>query len=190
MAMRSALAAAGMEPPAFSDEIATFTVTFPNHTLLDAETIEWLGELDTAGLSRGQLTVLALMRRGQPLTNQSFRAATGISDSRVATAQLQDLRRRGLVQQDGDRGASTYQISAAVIRPSAHDRDVVLTPMLRVVLESVDETPRHRNELARRAGLTELQVTPALRKLRGAGLVEMIGKPRSRNAMWSRTEQP
>ena len=190
MAMRSALAAAGMEPPAFSDEIATFTVTFPNHTLLDAETIEWLGELDTAGLSRGQLTALALMRRGQPLTNQSFRAATGISDSRVATAQLQDLRRRGLVQHDGDRGASTYQISAAVIWPSAHDRDVVLTPMLRVVLESVDETPRHRNELARRAGLTELQVTPALRKLRDAGLVEMTGKPRSRNAMWSRTEQP
>jgi len=37
--MRRAMADAGMEPPVFSDNVSTFEVTFPNHPLLDQDTL-------------------------------------------------------------------------------------------------------------------------------------------------------
>lgn len=43
--MRRALADAGMEPPDFRDNIATFEVVLPNHTLLDHDTLDWLATL-------------------------------------------------------------------------------------------------------------------------------------------------
>jgi hypothetical protein len=84
--MRAVLTEAGMEPPAFDDRVATFTVTFPNHALLDEATQSWLGGLDVAGLSRAQLTALARARRGEILTNVGYRVVTGVADSRAATA--------------------------------------------------------------------------------------------------------
>jgi ATP-dependent DNA helicase RecG len=38
-AMLAALRQAGMSPPHFADRIATFQITFPNHTLLDTDTL-------------------------------------------------------------------------------------------------------------------------------------------------------
>jgi len=46
---------------------------------------------------------LALLKHGEALDNAKYRAATGISNSRAATAELQDLVARELVEQQGDR---------------------------------------------------------------------------------------
>jgi hypothetical protein len=43
--MRRVMVKAGMEQPRFTDAIATFQAEFPNHTILDQETIDWLGSI-------------------------------------------------------------------------------------------------------------------------------------------------
>jgi ATP-dependent DNA helicase RecG len=109
--MRSELARAGMSPPEFRDKVTAFEVAMPNHTLFDEETVKWLGSIGREGLRDTQRTALALMRHGEILDNARYRAATGISDSRVATSELQDLRARELVDQQGDRGHAKYVLS-------------------------------------------------------------------------------
>ncbi|MFI5935087.1 ATP-binding protein [Actinoplanes sp. NPDC051494] len=109
--MRHELARAGMSPPKFHDRVTSFEVTMPNHTLLDEETVRWLGAIGRDGLKDSQRTALALMRQNELLDNAKYRAATGISDSRTATAELQDLVARELVDQTGTRGGARYSLS-------------------------------------------------------------------------------
>jgi ATP-dependent DNA helicase RecG len=83
----------------------------PNHTLFDEATVRWLGTIGREGLKDTQRTALALMRRNEVLDNAKYRAATGISDSRIATTELQDLVARELVDQTGTRGGARYTLS-------------------------------------------------------------------------------
>ncbi|WP_202868397.1 ATP-binding protein [Kribbella sindirgiensis] len=110
-AMLAALRHAGMGPPRFKDTTTAFEVLLPNHTLLDDETVAWLQLLGRDGLRDSQRTALALMRRGDVMDNARYRAATGITDSRVATFELQDLVARELVTQTGTRGGARYTLS-------------------------------------------------------------------------------
>ncbi|HSX67044.1 ATP-binding protein [Nocardioides sp.] len=110
-AMLAALRHAGMSPPRFKDTTTAFEVLLPNHTLLDDETVAWLQLLGLEGLRDTQSTALALMRRGDVLDNASYRAATGITDSRVATFELQDLVARELVTQTGTHSGARYTLS-------------------------------------------------------------------------------
>lgn len=107
----AALRGAGMSPPNFRDRITSFEVDFPNHTLLDEETLTWLRQLGREQLRESQGTALAIMRRGEIMDNTRYRAATGITDSRVATFELQDLVARELVTQSGTRGGARYSLS-------------------------------------------------------------------------------
>lgn len=189
--VRATLSNAGMEPPHFEDNIATFTVTIPNHALLDEPTISWLSTLDVGGLTRGQLTALALTRRGEVLTNVSYRRATGVADSRTATVQLRELRDRGLLVQQGERGQSTYSLASPsgkmwprqVAIPEVADE--ITPPTHRdAVLATLSAEPISRHEIVDRTGLTEVQVRNALGRLRRAGLAEIVGPTRSKNASW------
>lgn len=108
-AMIGALRSAGMGLPQFKDRISSFTVTFPNHTLMSDEVVSWLTDLEEDGLTDSQCTALALMWQGQELDNQTYRSATRI-DSRLATSELQNLVARNLVVQDGARRWSTYRL--------------------------------------------------------------------------------
>lgn len=198
--MRLALSQAGMEPPRFDDGISTFTVTIPNHALIDESAAEWLSSLDVAGLNRSQLTALAHLRRGETLTNVRYREATGVVDSRAATSDLQELRRRGLVEQHGDRGATEYRLGASATPmvvaepPPADDEGPegrVATPMQATVLAALSwSQPRSKQEIADVTGLAGSQVLPVLRVLRDRGLVRMVGRPRSHNAAWLRVADP
>ncbi|MFI6065283.1 ATP-binding protein [Micromonospora sp. NPDC051227] len=109
--MRNELARAGMSPPQFHDKVTSFEVIMPNHTLFDEATVRWLGTIGREGLKDTQRTALALMRRNEVLDNAKYRAATGISDSRIATTELQDLVARELVDQTGTRGGARYTLS-------------------------------------------------------------------------------
>jgi ATP-dependent DNA helicase RecG len=109
--MRTELVRAGMSPPEFLDKVTSFTLLMPNHTLVDEKTVEWLSRIGKDGLKDTQCTALALLRSGQTLDNTRYRAATGISDSRVATAELQDLVARELVDQSGTRRGARYSLS-------------------------------------------------------------------------------
>ncbi|MHB1074028.1 MAG: ATP-binding protein [Gemmatimonadaceae bacterium] len=101
-AMIQALRSAEMSPPKFEDRIGTFRVTFPRESLVDSDTLAWLSGLgrQSEGISRNQRIALALMRSGDPMTNERFRQATG-ADSRDATRELGELVSRGLVEMRG-----------------------------------------------------------------------------------------
>ncbi len=120
---------AGMAPPRFRDEISTFTVEFPKHTLLDADTLTWLNGLTLDRLADQQRIALAMARRGDHLDNTSYRQATGIGDSRVATRHLVQLVERSLLNMHGTRRWATYSLgegaTAPVITPGDAISDVI-----------------------------------------------------------------
>jgi ATP-dependent DNA helicase RecG len=100
---------AGMGPPQFENYISTFRATFPNHTLLDEETLRWLARVGGLEMTDSQRMGLALARRGDLLTNDSYRRFTNV-DSRVATRELRDLVRQGILEQIGSHRWTTYRI--------------------------------------------------------------------------------
>lgn len=186
------LGEAGMERPQFTDSIATFTVEFPNHTLLDEEAIAWLTALSAPPLTRSQMTALAMMRNGAVLTNSGYRTSTGVRDSRIATRELRELVDAGIVEQAGTRGSATYQLVSPGVR-SAKDVDTPataeegLSANEAAILAAVADGPRLRAELESRTGMTKAQVNHALRALRRRGRIAMIGSPRARNTRWAAT---
>jgi ATP-dependent DNA helicase RecG len=189
--MRTALTEAGMEPPTFIDDIGIFQAEFPNHALLDQDALDWLGTLDGRPLTRAQMTALVLMRNGNQLTNNSFRSATGVQDSRAAYKELKELVDRGIIDQFGTRGSTYYDLATETsvdddILDSGEelDEDRNLTEFQRQVYVALSDGPSSRREIAARTGLEAQQVIQILLALRRKRLVAMIGQPRSKNALW------
>ncbi|MEV4704643.1 ATP-binding protein [Actinoplanes sp. NPDC049316] len=191
--MLVALTEAGMEPPGFVDDVSTFTAEFPNHTLLDEEALQWLSTLSDGPLTRSQMTALAMMRNGAVLNNSSYRASTGVHDSRAASRELRDLVDRGVIEQIGTRGAAVYRlVGSGVEETELLDRSdfgnpahqVNLTEIEREVLAAVRHGMTSRAEVESATGLAHQPVIRALQRLRDIGLVHMQGKPRSRTTKW------
>jgi ATP-dependent DNA helicase RecG len=192
--MRSALTEAGMEAPKFIDDIGIFQAEFPNHTLVDQEAVEWLSALGGGPFTRSQMTALVLMRNGNQLTNNSFRAATGVQDSRTAYKELKELVDRGLADQFGTRGSTYYELSAGASDDDTYEEDAdeddadrdskPLTGLQGQVYHALSKGPASRSEVIKRTGLDANQVLQVLRALRRKKLVVMVGQPRSKNARW------
>jgi ATP-dependent DNA helicase RecG len=186
-AMLNALLAAGMSPPQFEDRISYFSVTFPNHTLLSEETVRWITTLGEQGLTDSQCVALAMLRDEEVLDNRAYRTSTGV-DSRVATAELQDLVARELATQTGTRRWAQYRLASRlslsdVASSSRADRRPVL-------IAALGDRTLSRAELAARTGLNDQTVRRWLTILRNEGAVELAGSnPRSRAARYRRTRQ-
>jgi ATP-dependent DNA helicase RecG len=179
-----------MEPPRFSDDISSFTVEFPNHTLLDEATLSWLTSLGTAPLTRAQMTALAMMRSGAVVNNSSYRASTGVQDSRTATRELKELVDAGVIEQSGTRGTATYQLAAAY---RAGDTGMTQTEAFTYplsaneakILDLLDGVELSRAEIIHECRLTRDQVLYALQSLRKKKRVTITGPQRSRSARWT-----
>jgi len=183
--MLDALLAARMSPPQFEDRISSFTVTFPNHTLLSEETVGWLASLDQHGLTDSQCVALALLREEGSLDNRAYRTATGV-DSRVATAELQELVARELAIQAGTRRWAQYRLSPLLNeqpnRPSSR------TDRRPAILAALGRQTLSRSDLSARTGLNDATVRHWLTILRNEGTIELVGtSPRSKNARYRRT---
>ncbi|GLW31406.1 dihydroorotate dehydrogenase [Actinoplanes regularis] len=181
--MLVALGEAGMEPPRFTDDISAFTVEFPNHTLLDEDALAWLASLDLPPMSRSQMTALVMMRNGAVLTNSSYRASTGVRDSRTATRELKELVDAGVVEQAGTRGSTTYQVAGSAM-VAVEDAGPRLTGNEERIMAALRVEPQSRAGIEAATGLTRDQVQHGLQTLRQKGLVVLVGKPRSRTALW------
>jgi ATP-dependent DNA helicase RecG len=184
--MLDSLLSAGMSPPRFEDRISSFSVTFPNHTLLGEETVRWIAELGENGLSDSQCVALAMLREAEALDNRAYRDATGV-DSRVATAELQDLVARELVVQIGTRRWARYQLAPRISGQSPHlsraDRRSAL-------LAAFGDETLARADLAARTGLNDQTVRRWLAIMRREGTVELVGDtPRSIHVRYRRTRQ-
>ena len=113
--MTSALRQARMSPPDFRDRIGSFTVTFPNHTLLGDDAVAWINSLGEVGLNDNQCFALAVLRDGTTMDDETYRRVAGV-DSQVARSELRDLVSRGLVTQVGSNRWTRFQLSTAPIR--------------------------------------------------------------------------
>lgn len=189
-AMINALREARMNLPKFEDRISSFTVTFPNHTLMSDEVVAWLSSLDEQGLTDKQMVGLAMLKQGDELDNLTYRSVTGV-DSRQATAELQNLVARELVIQEGTRRWAKYRLhprlmslegtSASLRRRSPADRR-------QEILEAMGEDVVSRAELVARTGLSDQIVIRWLRTLRDEGRVEIPdgGRPQSKHTKYRR----
>lgn len=171
--MINALRLARMSLPEFKSRVSTFSVTFPNHTLLGDKTIEWINSLGEHGLSESQCVGLAILRDGGYLDNQSYRTETRV-DSRVATQELGDLIARELVVQTGNRRWARYRLAPALVPGSTTTTGSAQrrADRRREILDALTTGERSRLELATATGLTDQTVSRWLRILRSEGLVE------------------
>jgi ATP-dependent DNA helicase RecG len=185
--MVDSLLTAGMSPPRFEDRISSFIVTFPNHTLLSEETVRWITALGEHGLTDTQCVALAILREEEVLDNRVYRTSTGV-DSRVATAELQDLVARELVNQTGTRRWAQYRLSPRLgLRTSGTAARANRRPTL---LAALGEEILSRAELATRTGLNDQTVRRWLTIMRDEGSVELVGtSPRSTSARYRRARQ-
>lgn len=172
-AMLAALRQAGMGPPQFSDRISTFQVAFPNHTLLDAETLQWLEGTGGIDLTDSQRFGLAMLRRGEEMTNSSYRQISAL-DSRVATRELRDLVQRGLITQDGTGRWTSYRLATASPgagnQPERRRRFDRRGDIVRLLRERKLMT---RAEIARQLAISNETAGRWLSKLRADGVVEL-----------------
>jgi len=183
--MIRSLRAASMHPPTFHDKIATFAVVFPNHSLLSADVVAWIHSLNERGLTDSQCLGLAMMRDGEFLDNRTYRNATGV-DSRVATLELQDLVRRGLVAQEGIKRWASYGLLPTALSPTQPRQRA---DRRRDILAALGDAELSRAEIGDHTGLGDAAVRRWLRIMQEQNLIERIGPARSPNVRYRRRKQ-
>jgi ATP-dependent DNA helicase RecG len=176
--MMRAVRQAQMSPPEFEDRRTYFRVIFGNDTMLDDATVEWLNQFRALDLNENQRMALAYTLHQQEISNGVFCRLTG-ADSREATTELQDLVRRGLLQQIGTRRWTTYCLSSQAAQTPEEEQVAAigrrLTPVDR--RERICGLIAERGSISARSIGTELGIPRAtvnydLRNLIDAGRVE------------------
>ena len=166
-----------MSPPEFEDHRTYFRVILSNDTMLDDATVEWLNQFQSLDLNENQRLALAYTLHQQEITNGIYCRLTG-ADSRVATTELQDLVRRGLLQQLGTRRWTTYSLSAEAAKtPEAEQPKTVRRLAAVERQERIYQLIAERGQAAARTIVEALGIPPAtvrydLRKLVEAGRIE------------------
>lgn len=177
-AMLASLRDAGMSPPEFKDAVATFSVTFPNHTLFDRETMQWLADIGADDLSDNQRVGLALLRNGQGLSNEVYRKFNHI-DSRVATRELRELVQRDLIRPVSSGRWTTYRLTGGTEGQAEQEIDFpgetreVLSEKARAILGLLEgEEELSSAEIADALDFAGSTTRYWLKRLREWGLVE------------------
>lgn len=162
-------------------------MAFPNHTLLSEETVRWITALGERGLTDSQCVALAILREEEVLDNRAYRTATGV-DSRVATAELQNLVARELITQTGTRRWAQYRLSPRL--GSRTSGTAARANRRAALLAALGEETLSRAELATRTGLNDQTVRRWLTIMRDEGSVELVGtSPRSTSTRYRHARQ-
>lgn len=185
--MIGALRRARMSSPEFRDRIGSFTVTFPNHTLLGDDVVAWIDALGEEGLSDGQCVALATLRDGGTIDNRTYRRIAGV-DSQVARNELRDLVGRGLVEQVGSHRWTRYRLDDRRTGGAAGSGRSQRADRRAQILSALDGGPLSRSGLEQVTGLTRSSVRNWLQVLRAEGLVAPTERAvRSPNVLYRRT---
>jgi ATP-dependent DNA helicase RecG len=149
-------------PPEFKDGRTYFQVVLSNDTMLDDATVEWLNQFQSLDLNENQRLALAYTLHQQEITNGIYCRLTG-ADSRVATAELQDLVRRDLLQRSGDRRWTTYSLSPQAANTPEEEQPVIAGSRLSALerQERIVQLIVGRSSISARTISTELAIPRA-----------------------------
>ena len=179
--MIQSLRKAGMEPPSFRDQRTSFRVICFNTTLFDAQTIKWFATLAGNDLSERQRYSLAFVRHRGVLGNLDY-CRINDCDSRLATRELTDLVRLGLLKQEGSRRWTRYTlppIPAPAQRKSPKgDRRKIIIDFIAAGKEVA------RNDIQRGLHMPAVTVLYWLRRLIHENTIERTTSAQSRNARY------
>ncbi|WLT30084.1 ATP-binding protein [Geothrix sp. PMB-07] len=108
--MQRLMAGAGLGPPAFESDRENnfFLSTFWLHNLLDEQTIAWLGNFKSFGLSPEETQAIIHARESGAIDNATFRTIA-LLDTLSASSRLRRLRDIGLLASQA-KGAATYYV--------------------------------------------------------------------------------
>ena len=173
--MFEAMEREGLYPPEFSLAADIFTVTLKNTPIYGMDTIRWLGQYESHGLSGNQKRLLAYAKEhGNRFTSHVYQQLVGI-DIYAASRDIKDLIRRGIVRLPQKRGR-VYEVlptepSAGAEMPPDY---AAIEPLLRqsgyVTTATVRET----------LGISPRQARHTVARLVKAGLLRPVGALRTR----------
>jgi ATP-dependent DNA helicase RecG len=179
--MTRAMRDAQMSPPEFVDRRTTFRVVFPNDTMLDDVTVEWLNRFAHQDLTENQRLALAYTLHQEEINNRAFCLLTG-ADSRDATTDLHDLVSKDLLKQEGSHRWTTYRLTPAASQTSAEEEQHVSARVGRRVVaaerqQRILRLVASKGTISARSIVEELGIPRAtvnydLRKLTESGRVE------------------
>ena len=164
-----------LEPPMFSANDSSVTVTLYNRSVIDVEEQLWLQALEGVDLAADERRLLVEVRRaGGSIAPRQVREAMPGTDPRELLARAQA---KGLLARIGKRGGSRYALTNFIV-PLAGGSVTTHAQML------LDEI-RRRGSLSTPEGVKLIGIAPGavravLNKLEQAGLVRAEGKTRAR----------
>ena len=164
-----------LEPPVFSANDSSVTVTLYNRSVIDVEEQLWLLALEGVHLTADERRLLVEVRRaGGSIAPRQVREAMPGTDTRELLARTQA---KGLLARIGKRGGSRYALANFIV-PLAGGSVTTHAQML------LDEI-RRRGSLSTPEGVKLIGIAPGavravLNKLKQAGLIRAEGKTRGR----------
>ena len=164
-----------LEPPVFSANDSSVTVTLYNRSVVDVEEQLWLQALEGVHPTADERRLLVEVRRaGGTIAPRQVREAMPGTDTRELLARAQA---KGLLARTGTRGGSRYTLADFII-PLAGGS---VTTHAQVLLDEI----RRRGSLSTPEGVKLIGIAPGavravLNKLAQAGLIRAEGKTRGR----------
>lgn len=195
-ATRRAMREAFLPEPFFQDRVIGFTAILTSSALISQSDAEWVSSLPgSVEYTVAQRHALVAMRNGTELTNAMYREEFPM-DSVQARNELRQLVTYGLVETVGQGRGTTYRLighdATVEEKPTSGSVHGYLsmeekTNIILSALEGQSKSLRKR-EIIDHTGLSEGQVTPALKKLRETGQVQLTNEiPTARGQRYRRT---
>jgi predicted HTH transcriptional regulator len=163
----------GLHPPEFRLEGGRFVVTLRSTPVYRPETMRWLQRFEGKGLSRNQIRLLAYAHeRGNQFTSRAYQKLVGV-DPYIASKDIQDLIRKGIVRRNQSRGRVYTIITESDAPVTEKPPELVsIEPILR-------ERGFVKNEDIRRVlGISRLRAFRLLQSLTERGFLKREGKGR------------
>ena len=164
-----------LEPPVFSANASSVTVTLYNRSVIDVEEQLWLQALEGVDLAADERRLLVEVRRaGGSIAPRQVREAMPGLDTRELLARTQA---KGLLARIGKRGGSRYALANSVVSLAGGS----VTTHAQMLLDEI----RRRGSLSTPEGAKLIGIAPGavravLNKLEQAGLIRAEGKTRAR----------
>ncbi len=174
--MQDEMAYSLLEPPQFSEDGSSVSVTLPLSATVTLQERAWVTELQKRGsLEPQDSLLLAFASRGQILTNSEARRILGVDRDQARLA-LQRLRDEGLLMQRGERGGAEY-----LLHPDhglLHGFHLLQEEIESLVTELARKGPVTNALVRERTGLDRVKAGSLLARLVSDGRLERHGERR------------